>query len=1252
MSQASVDADCLKRERFSASLLMKPAGLVTVLLSLLSGVAVAASSVTRIDAYDFETATGLPSKHITEPADANLCSSAVYAYDAYGNQTSVTVSNCAGLAGYYPGSSSSTNTEAAAPSTGSSAIFASRLSTSSYTYSSDGTVTVVTTNAEQESETRIYGASFGELKSLTGPNGLKTQWVYDSLGRKTLESRTDGNGTQWTYLYCSGVNNGSATCPTSLNTGHATLQVTAYPAYVVIEQPVKVDINTLAVGATNGAYTKTYYDALNRPIRTEKQGFDVDANGAPLQQVIYQDTTYDNLGRVATTSRPYYSTDVAQVTKNQYDNWGRSISVTAADGSQSTTTYNGLVTVYQNGLSQTTNKTRNVVGQVEQVTDFNNKTLTLAYDAYGNLVQSTDSAGNVVKMQYDARGRKYAMQDPDMGSWTYAYNAVGDMVTQVDANAQTTTLQYDRVDRLLAKLEPNLNSNWYYSNYKGGGTCGLGVGKLCEMTSGNGYDHLYEYDSNGRMDAELTKVGKTSHVTGYDYTSDGRPLSVYYPSGLVTQNKYTPLGYSWQLMDSVTTPTTVYWKALVMDAEQHVKQQIYANNVTTTNGYDAATGRLKSTLADGVDGGNAVHVQNVSYSYDVLGNLKTRNDALTTVNATYGYDNLNRLQTEVLTGGALSGTQTITWTYDPSGIGNVQSRSDVGTYVYNPSGANSVRPHAVSSVTGTVDGLVNPSYTYDANGNLKTETATGGSRTVTWTSYNMVASVSQTVGANTNVLAFTYGPEHDRVQETFTKNGVLQRTTTYLNPGAGAGLLYEEEKNNLTSVLKQKHYLNAGGDTIGVLTYDGTNLTTQYWHKDQQGSTMVISDASGKAAGIERLAYEPFGKRRNANGTSDAAGTLTSANTERGYTEQEMMDEVGLINMNGRIYDPAISRFLSPDPTIQAPNYLQAYNRYSYTMNNPLKLFDPTGFSSTECTPSDPYGTGSEDSNTNYGGYGDNYAVGSSTSSWSTSNSFSSLNSGTFGGVNSLNNFQYSTLGLSDQADFFSSNQWTIQSISNGVLSDQDRCRGLRCTYLSAVSYSPARDNPFLRGFTQPFGDLYAYLTGNQFNPLTGEQPSKSYYSKANTVITVATSFIAVPVEDAILGVKSFANAAKEAGSIRGVNAIGGKMNCVNCAIATDATLAGRPASALGGGPFRIDALEKTFGGRFGAPGSIGSVSEALSAAGPGARGIVFGSRGSGEVGHVFNVVNQNGVVRFLDGQTGRAASLEGFQNFQLLRTN
>ncbi|WP_072061670.1 toxin glutamine deamidase domain-containing protein [Pectobacterium brasiliense] len=56
--------------------------------------------------------------------------------------------------------------------------------------------------------------------------------------------------------------------------------------------------------------------------------------------------------------------------------------------------------------------------------------------------------------------------------------------------------------------------------------------------------------------------------------------------------------------------------------------------------------------------------------------------------------------------------------------------------------------------------------------------------------------------------------------------------------------------------------------------------------------------------------------------------------------------------------------------------------------------------------------------------------------------------------------------------------------------------------------------------------------------------------------------------------------------------------------------------------------------------------------AGSGSRGIVYGSYCVGQPGHVFNVVNQNGVVRFLDGQSGKAADLSQFKSFQLLRTN
>jgi len=64
----------------------------------------------------------------------------------------------------------------------------------------------------------------------------------------------------------------------------------------------------------------------------------------------------------------------------------------------------------------------------------------------------------------------------------------------------------------------------------------------------------------------------------------------------------------------------------------------------------------------------------------------------------------------------------------------------------------------------------------------------------------------------------------------------------------------------------------------------------------------------------------------------------------RGYTGHEMLDDLGLIHMNGRIYDPLLGRFLSADVVIQAPFNLQGYNRYTYTLNSPLNLTDPSGY--------------------------------------------------------------------------------------------------------------------------------------------------------------------------------------------------------------------------------------------------------------------------------------------------------------------
>lgn len=53
--------------------------------------------------------------------------------------------------------------------------------------------------------------------------------------------------------------------------------------------------------------------------------------------------------------------------------------------------------------------------------------------------------------------------------------------------------------------------------------------------------------------------------------------------------------------------------------------------------------------------------------------------------------------------------------------------------------------------------------------------------------------------------------------------------------------------------------------------------------------------------------------------------------------------------MNGRVYDPTLGRFLSVDPVFQFPTNTQSLNPYSYVMNNPLSLTDPSGYST--CSP-------------------------------------------------------------------------------------------------------------------------------------------------------------------------------------------------------------------------------------------------------------------------------------------------------------
>ena len=78
---------------------------------------------------------------------------------------------------------------------------------------------------------------------------------------------------------------------------------------------------------------------------------------------------------------------------------------------------------------------------------------------------------------------------------------------------------------------------------------------------------------------------------------------------------------------------------------------------------------------------------------------------------------------------------------------------------------------------------------------------------------------------------------------------------------------------------------------------------------------------------------------------------IQASRIRAGYTSQEHDPELGLINMKGRLYDPALRRFTTADPYVTEPLNPQGLNRYSYVQNNPMNFTDPSGFcmSAGEC---------------------------------------------------------------------------------------------------------------------------------------------------------------------------------------------------------------------------------------------------------------------------------------------------------------
>ena len=272
---------------------------------------------------------------------------------------------------------------------------------------------------------------------------------------------------------------------------------------------------------------------------------------------------------------------------------------------------------------------------------------------------------------------------------------------------------------------------------------------------------------------------------------------------------------------------------------------------------------------------------------------------------------MNRL-TDISLYDGLSCLSELETLYD--GKGNILSRTDAGQYGYNPS-----LPYGINELTSSGSSIPMRDQYLHFNAMQLPDTISENGYTATFSYY----------GDKTRAAMVVTGPEAYRFECEY----------------------YDQQYNEFSktdgNVTSYKSVLWLGGSPYSApaaLLRDYGESSWQLVHvlRDNLGSITHVIDTTGVV--LQELAYTAWGQLRD-----PLTASVYSPDNQpelllgRGYTGHEHLPWFGLINMNARLYDPAVGRFLSPDPIIQTPDNTQNFNRYSYCMNNPLKFTDPDG---------------------------------------------------------------------------------------------------------------------------------------------------------------------------------------------------------------------------------------------------------------------------------------------------------------------
>ncbi len=591
------------------------------------------------------------------------------------------------------------------------------------------------------------------------------------------------------------------------------------------------------------------------------------------------DIEYDKYGDKKRETLPYFDGGAKLWITNTYDVYGRIIK-----------------TVYPSGKTETQSYSGNTVTSTDKGVK-----VTRSYDCHGDLVKVADNQSDIVYnlapdglpvsintddmeviFSYDTYRRKRTMTDPSHGTVTWEYDAMGNVSREINGNGKSSVHSYDSYGRLIKTVNDEFTVTHTYDLYS----------NRTSSISTNGCRELLTWDNFGRLSkSEYTGAYRGVYKKTYTYNA-GNLVTCKFSGEDDTQ--YTE-NYTYT-NGTLTTIDVEGIKIYELKEENSHGQasKIISGGIEKVYTYTDEGLPLTEKYSKG-----SVIYANRSYQWDSnTQNLLSRTDVKRNLRETFGYDDLNRLTSY--------GDKSISYAEN----GNILQKADVGTYSYS-SGV----PFAVSAILRSSDSKYSR---LDQN--------------LTFTSFDRVNLIEQD-GVN---AYFDYDWNKQRVTMDVAYPDSYC-TVSYL------GDSYECKEVDYSGEILERFYV--GGDYYtapAVFVKAGSRRQMNIILRDYLGSIIAVVNSSGTM--IQELSYDPWGNLRDPETQLlYESGSEPELYLGRGFTGHEHLAWCGVINMNARLYDPMMGRFISPDPQVQIPDCLQNFNRYTYCMNNPLCYVDEDG---------------------------------------------------------------------------------------------------------------------------------------------------------------------------------------------------------------------------------------------------------------------------------------------------------------------